>query len=145
MLNRFSHVWLFATPWTIACQAPLYMEFSRQEYWSRLPLPFPGYLPNPGIEPISVMSYALRGGFFSTSATWEVNTRHNFINVCQSCLLDAECVKCSVLVFSLKKNPKYVRNLSQGIWKDMYTRSSSGNALLGKQTTWCFKLSVLGN
>ena len=39
-----------ATPWTIAHQAPLCMEFSRQEYWSELPFPFPGNLPNPGIE-----------------------------------------------------------------------------------------------
>ena len=40
-----------ATPWTVACQAPLSMGFSRQEYWSGLPLPSPGNLPNPGIEP----------------------------------------------------------------------------------------------
>ena len=43
-------VHLFATPWTIAPQAPLFMEFSRQEYWSGLPFPFPGDLPDPGIE-----------------------------------------------------------------------------------------------
>ena len=48
-----SHVWLFATPWTVACQTPLSMGFSRQEYWSRLPFPPPGDLPNPGIEPTS--------------------------------------------------------------------------------------------
>ena len=46
-----SHVRLSATPWTVACQAPLYMEFLRQEYWSRLPFPTPGNLPNPGIKP----------------------------------------------------------------------------------------------
>ena len=40
-----------ATPWTVAYQAPLSMEFSRQEYWSGLPFPSPGDLPNPGIEP----------------------------------------------------------------------------------------------
>ena len=45
-----SHSQLFATPWTITCQAPLSMEFSGQEYWSELPLPSPGNLPNPGIE-----------------------------------------------------------------------------------------------
>ena len=39
------------TPWTVACQAPLSMEFSRQEYWSGLPCPSPGDLPDPGIEP----------------------------------------------------------------------------------------------
>ena len=47
-------VWLFATPWTIAHQAPLSMEFSRQEYCSGLPFPPPGYLPNPEIEPGSL-------------------------------------------------------------------------------------------
>ena len=41
------------TPWTVACQAPLFMEFSRQEYWSGLPFPSPGDLPDPGIEPKS--------------------------------------------------------------------------------------------
>ena len=39
------------TPWTVTCQAPLSLEFSRQEYWSGQPFPSPGYLPNPGIEP----------------------------------------------------------------------------------------------
>ena len=46
-----SRVWLLATPWTVAYQAPLSMEFSRQEYWSGLPFPSPEDLPNPGIEP----------------------------------------------------------------------------------------------
>ena len=46
-------VWLFATPWTVAHQAPPSREFSRQEYWSRLLFPSPGYLPDPGIEPRS--------------------------------------------------------------------------------------------
>ena len=45
----------FATPWTVACQASLFMGFSRQEYWSGLPFPSPGDLPNPGIEPGSPM------------------------------------------------------------------------------------------
>ena len=46
-----SHVRLCVTPWTIAHQAPLSVEFSRQEYWSGLPFPSPGDLPDPGIEP----------------------------------------------------------------------------------------------
>ena len=52
-VKSFSHVWLFVTAWTIACQAPLSTEFSRQGYWSGLPFPFPGDLPDPGIEPRS--------------------------------------------------------------------------------------------
>ena len=50
------------TPWTIALQAPLSMGFSRQEYWSGLPFSPPGDLPNPGIEPMSLMSSALQVG-----------------------------------------------------------------------------------
>ena len=70
MVSRFSHVQFFGTAWTVALQVPLLMEFSRQEYWSGLPFP-PGDLSHPGIEPISLMSPALAGGFFITSATWE--------------------------------------------------------------------------
>ena len=51
VLSRFSHVQLFATPWAVACQAPLSMGFSRLEYWSGLPFPSPGDLSNPGTEP----------------------------------------------------------------------------------------------
>ena len=52
-MKSLSHVRLFATLWTVARQAPLSMGFSRQEYWSGLPFPSPGDLPNPGIEPRS--------------------------------------------------------------------------------------------
>ena len=58
-------------PWTRECQAPLSMEFSRQEYWNGLPYLPPGDLPNPGIQPTFLMSPSLAGGFFTTSATWE--------------------------------------------------------------------------
>ena len=51
MLSRFSRVPLFAVPWTVACQGPLSMGFSRQEYWSGLPFPSLGNLPDPGIKP----------------------------------------------------------------------------------------------
>ena len=51
IVKSLSCVWLFATSWTIAQQAPPSVEFSRQEYWSGLPFPSPGYLPDPGIEP----------------------------------------------------------------------------------------------
>ena len=62
---------LFATLWTVAHQAPLSMKISRQEYWNGLPFPPPGDLPDPGIEPASLMSPALAGGFFTNSTTWE--------------------------------------------------------------------------
>ena len=63
-----SHVQLLESPWTVAHQAPLSVGFSRQEYWSGLPLPSPGDLPHPGIEPTSP---ALAGRFITNRATWE--------------------------------------------------------------------------
>ena len=69
MLSCFSRVRLFATPWTVALQAPLSVGFSRQENWSGLPFPTLGDLPNPGIESSSIMSPALAGGFFTARAT----------------------------------------------------------------------------
>ena len=60
-----SCVQLFAIPGTVAHQTPLSMEFFRQEYWSRLPFPTPGDLPNPGIKPLSLASSALGGRFFA--------------------------------------------------------------------------------
>ena len=62
----------FATPWTVALQAPLFMGFPRQEYWSVLPCPPLGDLPEPGIQPASPVSLALAGGFFTIRATREV-------------------------------------------------------------------------
>ena len=67
MLSHFSCVQFFVTPWTSARQAPLSMGFSRQEYWSGLPCPPPGDLPNPGIKLESLMSPALAGGFICHS------------------------------------------------------------------------------
>ena len=64
----FSCVKLFVTLWTAARQAPLSMGFSRQEFWSRLPCPPPGDLPNPGNKPTSLTSPALASGFFTI---WE--------------------------------------------------------------------------
>ena len=62
----------YVTLWTVAHQAALSMRFSRQDYWSGLPFPPPGDLPNSGTEPVSLLSPALLAGrFFITSATWE--------------------------------------------------------------------------
>ena len=70
LLSCFSRVPLFATPWSVAHQAPLSIEFSRQEYWSVLQCP-PWDLPNGEIEPQSLMSLTLAGRFFTTRAAWE--------------------------------------------------------------------------
>ena len=65
------------TPWTIAWQAPLYVEFSRQEYWNGLLFPTPGDLPDPGIKTVSfAVSPALAGRFFTT----ELPGKPYFIN-----------------------------------------------------------------
>ena len=69
-----------ATLWTVARQAPLSMGFSRQQCWSGLPCSSPGDLPDPGIEPESLMSPALAGRFFITSATWETLVQQDCVN-----------------------------------------------------------------
>ena len=65
-LTHFSHVRFFGIPWIVACQAPLPIQFSRQEYWTRLSLPPSGDLPDPGIEPSSPVSPVFAGRFFTT-------------------------------------------------------------------------------
>ena len=69
VLSHFSHVRLFATPWTVACQAPLSMGFSSQEHWSGLSCSSPGDLPDPGVEPVSLMSPALASEFITANPT----------------------------------------------------------------------------
>ena len=61
-----SRVQFFETLWTVTLQAPLTMEFSKQEYWSELPFLTPGDLPDPGIEPTSLESPALADRYFTT-------------------------------------------------------------------------------
>ena len=71
MLSHFSCDQLCETLWTVACQAPLSKGFSRPEYWSGLPCPPLGDLPNRGIELPSLYISCIAGGFFITSTTWE--------------------------------------------------------------------------
>ena len=66
LLSHFSHVWLFAIPWIVACQTPRSMGSSRQEYWSVLPLPSPGDFPDLGTESMSPASPALQVGSLLT-------------------------------------------------------------------------------
>ena len=73
VLSHFSCLWLFfVTLWTVALQAPLSLGCSRQEYWSGLPCFPPGDLPDPEIDPASLMAPALAGRIFTISTTWEV-------------------------------------------------------------------------
>ena len=69
--HSLSHVQLIVAQWTVAHQTPLCLESPGQEYWSGLPLPIPGDLSDPGIEPASLGSPASAGGFLTTNATWE--------------------------------------------------------------------------
>ena len=71
MPSHFSRVLPFAILWTVAFQAPLSVGFSRQEYWSGLPFPTPGDLPNPGIKLASLTFSALAGKLLTPSSTWE--------------------------------------------------------------------------
>ena len=68
---------LSVTPWTAARQAALSTGFSSQEYWSGLPCPSPGDLPNPGIKLLSLTSPALADGFITVNASWEAPEQNN--------------------------------------------------------------------
>ena len=83
-----------------AHQAPLFTGFSRQEYWSELLWPSLGDLPNPGIKPTSLMSPALAGGFFTTSATWEAQC--DLTSVCDSSSAQIKLLK-FLLVISVQR------------------------------------------
>ena len=80
LLEVFSCVGLFMTPWTVALQAPLSLEISRQEYWSGLPFPFPEDLPTLRIESVSHKSLALMGGFFTIDPPYPALL---FVQFCQ--------------------------------------------------------------
>ena len=101
VLSRFGRVQLFATLWTVAHQAHLSMGFYKSEYWSGLPWPPPGDLPNPGIELVSLMSPAMSDEPFTTSTTWEViylsiyTHTHTYIHVNKYTNL---CIICDIYV-----------------------------------------------
>ena len=97
-----SYVQPFVTPWTIARQAPLSMEFSRQEFWSGLPFPPAGDLPDLGIEPESPVSLGLADGFFITNTTREARVSW----VPRLTLLDL-MNKLDLLTFSWNRTPSY--------------------------------------
>ena len=86
-------VWLFETPWTVACQAPLFLGFSREEYERGLPFLSPGDLPGPGVEPASFTSPALAGRFFTTRAPGK--PCGSLYLVPQLCLILCDSMDCS--------------------------------------------------
>ena len=97
MLSRFSCVQFFVSLWTVACQTPLCMGFSRQEYCSGLPFLSPEDLPYPGIKRTSLASLALAGGFLTTNATREAFqfSSVQFNSVAQSCPTLCDSMNCS--------------------------------------------------
>ena len=80
VLTCFSRVQPFATLWTVACQTPQSMGFSRQESWFGLPCCLPGDLLDPGIKPTFLKSPALAGGYFTTSPTWKHSRAPHLVN-----------------------------------------------------------------
>ena len=97
-------------PWSVAQQVLLSIRFSRQEYWSRLPCPPPRDLPNPGIEPISLTSPALAGGFFTPSTTWEALP----VSICGEfsslfVVLKEKHIRIGVRIKAFDSNPGLVR------------------------------------
>ena len=110
--TSLSRLRLFATLWTVACQAPLSVGFSRQEYWSGLPCPPPGDLPDTGIEPSSLRSPALAGGFFITSTSWKAHRRGHTIFI-------------EVKVSDLKSTLEATESTSPGGLLEMQVRSGS--------------------
>ena len=115
--QSLSHVWLSAILWTVAHQAPLSMEFSRQECWSGLPFPPPGDLPNPGVEPTSPEAPALAGGFFTMEPlpphkSWQLLVSHldsftsiflSLILITKSCIWESKTAHKREMKISLWK------------------------------------------
>ena len=75
------------TPWTVACQAPIPMEFSRQEYWSGLPFLTPENLPDPRIEPKSLASPSFAGGFLTTEPSGKPSKDDATTELIPTCIL----------------------------------------------------------
>ena len=103
----------FATHWTVAHQAPLSMGFFRQKYWSVLPFPPPGGLPNPGIKPVSP---ALAGGFFYHWVTWEASILVSWISITTGFLrLDWEgkSLKIQDTLFYYDRKSRFKKNKSE--------------------------------
>ena len=90
-----SHVWLFVTPWTVACPVALSMESSRQEFWSELPFPTPGDLLSPETETAFLLSPALAGGFFATVPPGKSSLVDQFSSVAESCPTICNPIDCS--------------------------------------------------
>ena len=118
-------------PWTIALQAPLSMGFLRQEYWSGLPFPLPGGLPDPKIKPTLLMSLALTGRFFTTSTTSEVH-RTSWLLQILAIMKEASIkihLQIFVFMFSTYLNEYQGLKLCLLHWQVIFTTKPSGKPL----------------
>ena len=101
VLSHFSRVQLFATLWTVACQAPLSLGFFRPEYWSGLPCPSSGDLPNPGFESMSPVYPALAGGFFTSEPMGKATKFSQYQSISQ---YENQHVSHTTLLFTMFNN-----------------------------------------
>ena len=137
-----SHVRLFVIPWTVACQAPLSMGFSRQEYWSGLPFPSPRGLPDLGMEPKSLTSPALAGWFFTTSTTWEALFKS--IICFPACRRDRgrRIYEVSTQIFHMKKSSSTNMTTDIDIWLQLRDTTDCTSVVTSGErnnTTWRIK------
>ena len=88
-------IYFFATPWTLALQAPASVGFFRQQYWSGLPFPSPGDLLNPGIKPMSLTPPAMASQFFTITVTWGAHITTMCVLVAQLCTTLCNPIDCS--------------------------------------------------
>ena len=150
VLSRFSRVWLFETLQTVALQSPLSMRFSRHEYWSGLPCPPPGHLPDPGIEPMSLTSPALAGGFFTTSTTWEAPFTCFYYFMCKSiCMYMYKVIKARWCFYCWMVSPTRWTGVWASSWSWWWTGRPGMLESMGLQRVghnWAIELNrCIGN
>ena len=132
--RTLSHDQSFVTPWTIDCQVPLSIEFSRQEYWNGLPFLPPGDLPNPGIE---LVSPALAGRFLTIEAPGKTNT-HTHTHTHTRMLSRFSCVQlCATLWTIACQSPLYMGFSRQEYWREWISMPSSRGSSLTQELNLC--------
>ena len=132
-VKSLSRARLFATPWTVAYQAPPFMGFSRQEYWSGLPFPSPGDLPDPGIEPGSPAFQADTLTSEPPGKPWLQPQRPVIHRECLDCFIMIWCLGNLAFVSPYPTSTTYSTHLNSNSEKAMAPHSST---LPGKSHGW---------